>query len=71
MKLLMALFMFLPAIGLAAPSGHQICHRKINGQGITFVFGTYAMAGDAAARSGERGLLAGDVIEELRACVNS
>ncbi len=32
---------------------------------------THAMAGDAAARSGERGLLAGDVIEELRACVNS
>ncbi len=30
----------------------------------------HAMAGDAAARSGERGLLASDVIEELRACVN-
>ncbi len=30
----------------------------------------HAMAGDAAARSGARGLLAGDVIEELRACVN-
>ena len=31
----------------------------------------HALAGDAAARSGERGLLAGDVIEELRACINS
>ena len=31
----------------------------------------HAMAGDAAARAGERGLLAGDVIEELRPCVNS
>ncbi len=30
----------------------------------------HALAGDAAARSGERGLLAGDVIEELRACIN-
>lgn len=30
----------------------------------------HAMAGDAAARSGERGLLAGDVIEALRACIN-
>lgn len=31
----------------------------------------HALAGDAAARAGERGLLAGDVIEELRPCVNS
>ena len=31
----------------------------------------HALAGDAAARAGERGLLAGDVIEELRACINS
>jgi ADP-dependent NAD(P)H-hydrate dehydratase / NAD(P)H-hydrate epimerase len=30
----------------------------------------HAMAGDAAARSGERGLLAGDVARELRNCVN-
>ena len=30
----------------------------------------HAMAGDAAARSGERGLLAGDVARELRGCVN-
>ncbi len=30
----------------------------------------HAMAGDAAARKGERGLLAGDVIEELRPCIN-
>lgn len=30
----------------------------------------HAMAGDAAARRGERGLLAGDVIEELRDCIN-
>ncbi len=30
----------------------------------------HALAGDAAARGGERGLLAGDVIEELRRCVN-
>ena len=29
----------------------------------------HAMAGDAAARSGERGLIASDVIAELRACV--
>jgi hypothetical protein len=28
------------------------------------------MAGDAAARTGERGLLAGDVARELRNCVN-
>jgi hypothetical protein len=28
------------------------------------------MAGDAVARSGERGLLAGDVARELRGCVN-
>jgi NAD(P)H-hydrate epimerase len=30
----------------------------------------HAMAGDAAARTGERGLLAGDVTRELRNCVN-
>lgn len=30
----------------------------------------HALAGDAAARGGERGLLAGDVIGELRRCVN-
>lgn len=30
----------------------------------------HAMAGDAAARTGERGLLAGDVARELRTCVN-
>ncbi len=30
----------------------------------------HACAGDAAARGGERGLLAGDVIQELRRCVN-
>jgi NAD(P)H-hydrate epimerase len=30
----------------------------------------HAMAGDRAARHGERGTTAGDVIEELRACVN-
>lgn len=30
----------------------------------------HALAGDAAARGGQRGLLAGDVIGELRRCVN-
>lgn len=30
----------------------------------------HAMAGDAVARTGERGLLAGDVARELRTCVN-
>jgi NAD(P)H-hydrate epimerase len=30
----------------------------------------HAQAGDLAARGGQRGLLAGDVIESLRACVN-
>lgn len=30
----------------------------------------HAMAGDLAARNGERGMLAGDVIEQVRACVN-
>jgi hydroxyethylthiazole kinase-like uncharacterized protein yjeF len=30
----------------------------------------HAMAGDAAARNGERGLVAGDVARELRGCVN-
>jgi len=30
----------------------------------------HAMAGDAAARAGERGLIAGDVIGQLRAGVN-
>jgi hydroxyethylthiazole kinase-like uncharacterized protein yjeF len=30
----------------------------------------HAMAGDAAARTGQRGLLAGDVARELRNCVN-
>jgi NAD(P)H-hydrate epimerase len=30
----------------------------------------HAQAGDDAARGGERGLVAGDVIERLRACVN-
>ncbi len=30
----------------------------------------HAQAGDLAARRGERGLLAGDVLEQLRACVN-
>jgi NAD(P)H-hydrate epimerase len=30
----------------------------------------HAMAGDAAARAGERGLLAGDVARELHLCVN-
>jgi NAD(P)H-hydrate epimerase len=31
----------------------------------------HALAGDIAARAGKRGLLASDVIRELRACVNS
>jgi ADP-dependent NAD(P)H-hydrate dehydratase / NAD(P)H-hydrate epimerase len=31
---------------------------------------THAMAGDAVARNGERGLLASDVARELRTCVN-
>jgi NAD(P)H-hydrate epimerase len=31
----------------------------------------HASAGDRAARSGQRGLLAGDVIAELRACLHS
>ena len=31
---------------------------------------THAMAGDAVARNGERGLLASDVTRELRTCVN-
>jgi NAD(P)H-hydrate epimerase len=30
----------------------------------------HALAGDRAARLGERGLLASDLFEELRACVN-
>jgi ADP-dependent NAD(P)H-hydrate dehydratase / NAD(P)H-hydrate epimerase len=30
----------------------------------------HALAGDLAARRGERGLLAGDVLEQVRACVN-
>jgi NAD(P)H-hydrate epimerase len=30
----------------------------------------HAQAGDLAARRGERGLLAGDVLEQVRACVN-
>jgi NAD(P)H-hydrate epimerase len=30
----------------------------------------HAAAGDRAAASGERGLVAGDVVAELRACVN-
>jgi NAD(P)H-hydrate epimerase len=30
----------------------------------------HAQAGDLAARRGERGLLAGDVVDQLRACVN-
>jgi NAD(P)H-hydrate repair Nnr-like enzyme with NAD(P)H-hydrate dehydratase domain len=30
----------------------------------------HAMAGDAAARGGERGLLASDIARELHNCVN-
>jgi NAD(P)H-hydrate epimerase len=30
----------------------------------------HAQAGDLAARHGERGLIAGDVLERVRACVN-
>ena len=30
----------------------------------------HAQAGDLAARRGERGLVAGDVVEQVRACVN-
>jgi NAD(P)H-hydrate epimerase len=30
----------------------------------------HAQAGDIAARRGERGLLAGDVVDQVRACVN-
>ena len=30
----------------------------------------HAQAGDLAARRGERGMTAGDVVAELRACVN-
>jgi ADP-dependent NAD(P)H-hydrate dehydratase / NAD(P)H-hydrate epimerase len=30
----------------------------------------HALAGDRAAVAGERGLMAGDVIDALRACVN-
>lgn len=31
----------------------------------------HAIAGDRAARAGERGMLAGDVVKELRACLNA
>jgi NAD(P)H-hydrate repair Nnr-like enzyme with NAD(P)H-hydrate dehydratase domain len=30
----------------------------------------HALAGDAAARAGERGIIAGDVARELQRCVN-
>jgi len=30
----------------------------------------HAQAGDLAARRGERGLLASDVLDQVRACVN-
>jgi NAD(P)H-hydrate repair Nnr-like enzyme with NAD(P)H-hydrate dehydratase domain len=30
----------------------------------------HAQAGDLAAREGERGMLAGDLLDQVRACVN-
>lgn len=50
--------------GLAAQSG---CLWQATLTGVH----AHALAGDAAARQGERGLLASDLLAELRACLNS
>jgi NAD(P)H-hydrate epimerase len=49
--------------GIAAQCGDAACAARAG----VFV---HAQAGDLAARRGERGLLATDVIEQVRACVN-
>jgi NAD(P)H-hydrate epimerase len=49
--------------GIAAQCGNAACAARAG----VFV---HAQAGDLAARRGERGLLATDVIEQVRACVN-
>ena len=49
--------------GIAAQCGDVACAARAG----VFV---HAQAGDLAARRGERGLLATDVIEQVRACVN-
>src|SRR6201999_3016405 len=51
MKKILALVISLaPALSFAAPTGHQICKGKVNGKTIQFVYGTYAVAGDATVK---------------------
>jgi ADP-dependent NAD(P)H-hydrate dehydratase / NAD(P)H-hydrate epimerase len=53
--------------GVIAAIAAQCGHLAMAARAGVFV---HAQAGDLAARRGERGLLAGDVLEQVRACVN-
>ena len=54
--------------GLVAGIAAQCGDLELAARAAVFV---HAQAGDLAARKGERGLLAGDLMDQVRACVNS
>ena len=54
--------------GLVAGIAAQCGDLELAARAAVFV---HAQAGDLAARKGERGLLAGDLLAQVRACVNA
>jgi hypothetical protein len=49
-RLALFLAFMVPATGLAAPAGHDICSGSIRGEKIQFVFGTGALCCDATVK---------------------